>query len=445
MRKVGFLVLALFFVFSGAAFAAVESIRVSGDINAGAVARDLGMGIETGQPGSSSETFAFSQVRLRIDADLTEGVGATIGLINERLWGNDSGDNEIDLDLAYIQLDNFMEQPLTVKIGRQNLRYGNALIIGDPNTNQFSPDAPPAIGDLSLRKSFDAARVILDYAPYTVDLVYAKIDEGETNLRDDTNLWGLNVGYDWSNEHGVTEGYLFYADKGRKDTSVVPPIHQDFKEYTTTVGARTQFHLSEQVTLGLEGAYQFGKVDTSAYGWAIGSHNRKAFAGQFIGQYRFLDDYNSAISLGFTYLSGNNDESGSYNAWDPLFEDQVPAEIANLLFPHSNVLCATLTGSMMPQEDLTLTLHWAWLKLADAYNVHPSIYSPLVGPASGNSYAVNRDKTSAGNEVNASLLYDYTEDLQFKLTGAWFMPGSFFQSDNDSLAYSLRAGINVSF
>ena len=69
---------------------------------------------------------------------------------------------------------------MTLIVGQQNLRYGNGLVIGDPDTNQGSIDAlafTGVNGDLSLRKSFDAVRAILDYAPYTVDLVYAKIYE----------------------------------------------------------------------------------------------------------------------------------------------------------------------------------------------------------------------------------------------------------------------------
>ena len=33
-----------------------------------------------------------------------------------------------------------------------------------------------------------------------------------------------------------------------------------------------------------------------------------------------------------------------------------------------------------------------------------------------------------GNEVNLKLAYDYTEDVQFILDGAWFMPGNYYEA-----------------
>ncbi len=423
----------LFLFFSPAVFSATQSLRVSGDINIESVARDLGV-----EPGS--ETFILSQVRLRIDADLTEGVGATVSLINERLWGvDDDSDSRINLSLAYIQLDEVMDMPMAVRIGRQNLRYGNALIVGDPYTNQFSPDTPSAFADLSLRKSFDAARVILDYAPYTVDLVYAKIEEGDTSVRrDDQNLWGINLGYDWSNGHGITEAYFFYVNQGKEEI-------EDKRGHVNATGLRTQFHLSEHLTLGAEGAFQFGRKAWEGMG---ATDTLKAYAGQFVSQYRFLDELNSKINLRFTYFSGDSGSGSSYNAWQPLFEDQTPAEIINILFPNSNALCTVLGGTIVPREDVTLGLQWTWVRLANSY-FHPSgldLYAPDGDVFTGSRvYQVNPDKKNVGNEINAHMLYDYTEDVQFKLSGAWFIPGSFFDSANDNTAYSVRAGVNVDF
>lgn len=427
--KLILLVAVMSLTLSVGAFAAVENIRVSGDINAEAVIRDLGMGAEE-SIGSSSETFVLSQVRLRIDADLTEGVGATIGLINERVWGTSGSDSgtDVDLDLAYIQLDDFMHQPMMVRIGRQNLRYGNALIIGDSGIAVAADsNTPSVISDLSLRKSFDAARVVLDYAPYTLDLIYAKIDEGNTHLRDDVNLWGANLAYDWADYNGITEVYGFYVDKGRDASGV----QQDYREDVTVFGARTQLDLDDHWTLGAEGAYQFGKLEESRL---------RAYAGQMNAEYRFLDVNNSKIGASFTYLSGDSRSGSRSNAWDPLYEDQVPAEIINKLFENTNLMYTQLKGSMMPQEDVTLGLQWTWAKLANSLAGTPSI-----SPVDGYSVSLVVDEKDLGNEVNAYMLYDYTEDVQIKLIGAWFMPGDLFHSDNDSVAYSIRTGVSVNF
>ncbi len=427
---VAFLSLALL----GSSFAAVENIKVSGDIKSGAITRDLSLG-STAHDVKDQEDFLFSQIRLRFDADLTEGVSAVVSLINERIWGvedNSDGDTEIDLDLAYIQLNEFLYQPLTVKIGRQNLYFGNGLIIGDPDTNQVASNkVPAAIGDLSLRKSFDAVRGTLDYAPYTIDMIYAKVDEGDTNVRDDITLWGANVAYDWASYNGITEGYFFAAD-GRTGEQVA-----EDQDYTYTVGGRMQYDPNDNITLGAEGAYQFGDANSGTTGDE--DEHLSAFAAQLMSEYRFLNDYNAKLGLNFTYLSGNDDAGNNYNAWDPLFEDQSPAEIINIMFANTNMMYTNLSGSMMPREDVTLGLSWTWAKLAENLDAGDTIdYRDA-------ELSIDRDDTEIGNEIDAYALYDYTEDVQIKLTGAWFMPGSLFTEANEDLAYSLRAGINVDF
>ena len=184
MGKRLLLIAVISFALMGTASAAVENIKVSGDITAQGILRDLTLGSDSTD---QIEEFLFSQVRLRFDADLTEGVSAVIRFINERVWGEEdwyADDTDIDLDLAYIELKEFLYEPLTMIIGRQNLRYGNALIIGDPDTNMkiakgwgsdflSNATSPDYFGDLSKRKSFDAIRSIIDYSPWTIDIIQA--------------------------------------------------------------------------------------------------------------------------------------------------------------------------------------------------------------------------------------------------------------------------------
>jgi hypothetical protein len=421
----------------GSSFAAVENIKVSGDVKSGAITRNLSLG---GSSNTDQEDFLFSQIRLRFDADLTEGVSAVVQLINERIWGedndafseNDSASNDdIDLDLAYIQLNEFLYQPLTMRIGRQNLYFGSGLVVGDPDTNRLvSSDSPAAIADQSLRKSFDALRATLDYAPYTIDVIYAKIEENLTNSRDDKTLAGVNVAYDWASYNGLTEGYFFY----QQGTNDVQTAEED-EDNIWVIGARAQMDPNDNLTLGAEGAFQGGENDSSG-------NTRQAWAAMTNAEYRFLNDYNAKLGLKFAYLSGNDDDDDA-NAWDPMFEDQTPAEIINILFANTNMMYTTLSGSMMPREDVTLGLNWTWAKLAE--NLDEDITGATGSPIEGNTYKTNRDETEIGNEIDAYAAYDYTEDVQIKLTGAIFMPGDLFASANEDTAYSLRAGINVDF
>ncbi|MBU1134157.1 MAG: hypothetical protein KJ569_04500, partial [Candidatus Omnitrophica bacterium] len=135
------------------------------------------------------------------------------------------------------------------------------------------------------------------------------------------------------------------------------------------------------------------------------------------------------------------------NAWDPLFEDQALAEIINILFTNSNTQAIKLTGSYMPREDITLGMVYVRAWLAENLTTTAALptFKPTVGPASGQTYRVDRNEKDIGDEIDVYAVYDYTEDVQLKLTGAYFIPGSLFTHDNDSTAYSVRGGVSVSF
>jgi hypothetical protein len=459
-KKLFLLIALLALTLAVPAFAAVENIKVSGDILSQGILRDLSLGdaLKNGNINDARSALS-SHTRLRFDADLTENVSAVVRLINERLWGaEDTTDTDIDLDLAYVEMKEFLYQPLSITVGRQLLHYGNGLIIGDPDTNQTaSAQVPQLIGDLSLRKSFDAIKSVLDFSPFTFDVIYAKIAEGTTWIADDTTLFGVNAAYQWSTFNGITEGYFFGSHNAKDGNNNLVGIQVPENQSTTyVVGGRLQFDPIEKLMLGLEGAYQFGDVtvptisDGTSPTGLDGTTPREyrhlsAYAIQAAAEYKFMTKYDPKIGIRYSYLSGNDDtDNHVYGGWDPMFEDQTAGEIINLLFPNSDSSTAMIYGSVMPREDITLGLSYIYTQLAQQY-INAATYSPLRGPAVLNNYAVDRESRYLGSEVDAYALYDYTEDVQIKLTGAWFIPGDFFEKSNDEVAYSLRAGLNVNF
>lgn len=468
------------FAFIGTSFAAVENIKVSGDITAQAITRDLGMGVDTTASADAADVL-FSQIRLRFDADLTENVSTTIGLINERLWGYEadnsgtSEDGEIDLDLGYVELKEFLYQPLSLTVGRQPLRYGSGLIVGDPDTNQtaaitgdaaLTTKVPASVSDLSMRKSFDAVKAVLDYSPYTVDLVYSKVDEGAVSINDDITLMGANVAYAWDSYNGLTEGY-FFSSATENTVGVSVPEN---KSKTYAVGLRSQLDINDHLTLSGEGAYQFGdhyqnttavtQLDSTA-GTRVVTAHRKAWAALASAEYKFLNDYNAKIGGGYTLLSGDNANSKGFEGWDPMFEGTNPGELINLLFAASNCHLINLNGSYMPREDVTLGINYCRAMLAEKLPDSGSSAANnlggegaaiawdtygTAGPAAGYVYTINSDNKIMGDEIDLCALYDYTEDVQLKLTGAWFLPGDYFEgSNNRESAYSVRGGLTVNF
>ena len=438
------------FVFLGNSFAAVENIKISGEINAEAILRNFALGSHNQVQGESDNDHAFfiSQIRLGFDADLTENISGKIGLLSERTWGENNslttGADDIELELGYIEMREFVLPSLTVKVGRQRLRYGNALIVGDPSTNQglvgMDTGLPTIAQDLSWQKSFDAVKTVFDLEPWTIDFVFAQVDEGITNLKyDDEYLFGTNIAYNWAEIEGVTELYFFGGDRTPQSTSVDP---RD-KQHVYAVGARTEFEPNDNIMLNFEGAYQFGDQNIGSVSGVDNDHI-KAWAAQFIGEYRFADKNKTKIAMDYTYLTGDNPKTpDTYEAWNPMWEDQTPAELMNVFLNQSGRAFTGFHITTMPKEHILLGLRYAHGWLTEHFT--GPIIANTIGPLAGIYYYVNPGKVNLGDEVDIYGVCYFSEDIYAKLSGAFLFPGSVFTSANNSMAYSVRAGLTLNF
>jgi len=161
-------VLALALGIASGAYAATQSVKLSGDIAIRAFGRgDYDLNTHHHEPDAPGQPTAFeamedpnqgtsdwqtwfmSTAEIQLDADLTDNVSGVLRLFNQRDWDvrttsnnvptvdnlynatnvglNPENDNpnlrefNVGLDLAYIELKEFLYSPLTLKIGRQDL------------------------------------------------------------------------------------------------------------------------------------------------------------------------------------------------------------------------------------------------------------------------------------------------------------------------------------
>lgn len=480
MKKHLILILALAFVagLTVGAYAEVQNVKVSGDLTVLGLSRQLSL---TSQ---RAENTMASIARIRVDADLTDNVIATVRLINERYWGNDTrpestgqmiGKDDvyqyndttaIDVDLAYVTMKEFLYSPLTLTIGRQELHFGNDMIIGDAYTNnhastasQFSQGIDP---DLSMRKSFDAIRATLNYDPLVIDLVAAQIRK---NMRaypngsqlslttdDQETLMGMNANYALSKTTDV-EGYFWSKRVGRKeveDPSTALEENERQKIGTTnTVGGRVVTKAIENFTFQLEGAYQFGNAENPLDTDVM--QKRRAWAAETAVTYdmknvKNIGKYKPTATLLYAFFSGGksnvnfDDHRKTYGGWDPMYENQKFGDIANDLINQTN---AHIVGGIItakPMDDITLKgeyyAYW-WDK-----NL-PAGYS-AISNATGEFYKMT-GKKFAGQEIDLSATYDYTEDVQFGILGGLVFPGNSFDKENRNTAGELIGSMKVTF
>ena len=469
--------------FSVPAFAAVQNVKVSGDLLTRGISRtrftlsDSYSAVDITTPGGEKgvQNNVDAIARLRVDADLTDGVAVTFGTITERLWGqedNVSGDSDLDLDLAYVTLNdvlNFVTQtniPLSLTLGRQPLRYGNALVIGDPDANLgFRSDSSNVLStnyDLSLRKSFDAIKGVLDYDPLVIDLVLAKIDENGSSRfisdNDDITLYGVNANYTGF-DNMVLDGYWWLRNRGKGNFAAAAATETEEDEATHVVGLLAQYNgvniNDSPLMMSLEGAYQFGNIvsDLAYYpdiqadmGFeADKSYKRKAFAVQGSLAYTLQEvKYTPTVVAGYTYLSGQQGDSSTgthqanspYKGWDPMFEDQGVGTIANALFAASNCHVIKLGATIKPTMDTSLTLDYINARLAKSYLNDATIH--VLGLASDLEYTMT-DNKNFYQEIDAKFVYDYTEDVQLGLDAGILIPGDAFSD----AAYKLQPASQV--
>lgn len=444
MRKRLVLILCAVFVMAACvpAFAAVQNIKVSGDILSRMINRD-NFDLQKGDGVTDEDQISVfnSVVRLRVDADLTDNVSTVVRLINERDWDENTVSNtDIDLDLAYLTMREFLYAPLTIAIGRQELHFGNDMIIGDGvgtepsggvvasggiGTNQTTNYTEATgftsgiNGDLAYRKAFDAIRATLDYDPLIIDVIYVKIDENSVtgaDTFDDVNLYGVNAGYQFDDKWNTSaEAYWFNKD--------VENGVNDKNDRTSTFGGRVSTNPTQKLNLQQEVAWQGGhKVSTAGI-----SRNRNAWASQTMVTVVPGWRHDPVFGMVYSYFSGDADPANasgttsdkSYFAWDPMFENQTAGRIINALFAQWNAHNVDIMMTLKPDfvEDVTLRLDWVYQALAKA----PTANTTLANDYGTFGYSAN--KKSIGQEVDVTLTYDYTEDVQFELCADWFMPG----------------------
>jgi len=151
-------VLALAISVTGLVYAETQSVKISGDLDVRSIMRGAynlqaghmenntwatPAGVQEVRTGNQDDwqTYFMSTTEVQIDTDLTDNVSAAVRLFNQRDWnvraksvdvttaptaGYTSNSEEFDVgvNLAYIELKEFLYSPLTLKIGRQNIWFG---------------------------------------------------------------------------------------------------------------------------------------------------------------------------------------------------------------------------------------------------------------------------------------------------------------------------------
>ncbi|MDP8235970.1 MAG: alginate export family protein [Candidatus Erginobacter occultus] len=326
--------------------------------------------------------------------------------------------DEVVLDNAYLNFSGFEDIPLSLKVGRQDLIYGEGFLI---------LDGTPLDGSRTIFS--DAVKLTLDLEGTKIDFL-AIWNTGKQWFSVNKNSEPLGAGdppgrLD-SQTIGVFGAYLtntdliekqkveaYYLLKRGLTSDYAPDKWPD--NTINVIGSRFSGALTDQLSYGAEATLQVGEY---------GDHSMTAFGGYGRGTYTLTDcEIKPAFSLEYVYLSGDDPDDRNYGGWDPILArwpkwselyiySQVPEkDIA--YWTNMQIYRAKL--SLVPIEKMTVDLVYQYLRANEA------------GSGTG-VFGTGKDR---GQNPQFILKYAFNDWLSGHLWGEYFIPGNFYAGDDD--------------
>lgn len=321
-----------------------------------------------------------------------------------------------DLHQAFLRFSGSKEFPLSLKIGRQELPYGNQRYVGISDWSNFT-------------RAFDAAKLRLEN-----ELLWLDAFTGRPVLPRDGH-WNVVNDYDWFS--GIyastpklapwqeTEFFVLARNVGAgSPTAITPTFGGPEPRDIYTVGSRWE---SLPGQLGnwdylFEAAGQFGSV------YASGSRlEHRAFAINVTAGYTWNDSpATPRLAIGYDFGSGDSDPNDENNeTFELLFGRNHQLYGLMDLFGLRNMHIPRLSSSIKPGKDLTVSLDWMGFWMA---NTADFLY-PESGPGrNGNGYGRHRDFNAyVGNELEVVVNWRVASWGQLQAGYGHFFAGEYIR------------------
>jgi len=402
------------------ALAAVENVKVGGDVNFKMIYRN-NFDFMTDDAVKLNPHYTYMGTRIYVKAELSGNVEAMVRLINERDFGNDylrEVEGSVLLDLGYVKVSDLLTKGLTLTVGRQEIQLGEGLVVGSRYRalDYLGADVGTAALDYGQQKAFDAVKV--DFAPaenlvlsafkakiiesyglgtVTIPAIPPLIPTPVTLSMGDVDLWGASL--NWKPEGLSVEPYFVSLNAYHNDTTLM------------TGGVRATWDVAGFSLKG-EFAKQFGEFGPAT--------DFKGWAGYLGAGYTFDVAAKPAVSFATNYFSGDDGTSTDIKSWIPVFPANIASRVGKIAYPalfpagEGTIISTTLglqtTGlwstklglGLQPTEKLGLGLDFFYLR---ANEVAPGISKTI------------------GYEIDASAKYMITEDLSLCGDLGYFMRG----------------------
>lgn len=319
--------------------------------------------------------------------------------------------NELVFDNLYVDLKNIFDSPWSLRIGRQNIIYGEGFLF---------IDGTPLDGSRTIY--YNAIKATLNLDKLKIDFL------GIINPRQDEFLPVVNnrnrslaeqkeegFGYYAQYEPNANwhwEQYYFYK---KEDERISPETKLN------TLGGRLVYKNSPW-QIRSELAYQFGDY---------GANDREGLGGYGFVDYTFEDmKFTPTLTAGGVYLSGDDPNTSDNESWDPLFSrwpyrSELYCYIlkmeGNLIAYWANMQLYKLGLNLKPTKKDSVDLAYMYLKANE--NTYRS------------NSAFSNDGKERGHILQLIWKHTFNENLSGHIQFEYFHPGDYYVDTADDALF----------
>jgi hypothetical protein len=343
---------------------------------------------------------------------------------------NVESDGPIDLHQAYAVIGNHKEFPLSLKVGRQELSYGEERIVG-------------AFAWNNIGRVFDAAKVRWQNQYFAADFF-----SGRVIIPDDNNF-NMSNDYDWFSgiyastkliPKQTTELYFLSRNTAAGSSSFTgatapAALNGPSARDIYTIGLRVKSNPAEfgHWDYSAELAGQFGHFNDPL--GTIKSQEHEAFAAIIQGGYTWTDcSMLPRVGLEYSYASGDsNPADGKHETFENLFPTNHKFYGYMDFVSLQNIHDIRLSYTMKPMSRLSTAVEYHAFWLADThdsfYNVGGARRGTLTSNAgTGTGYGINPSYGSyVGSEIDFIAGYALTKYATLEVGYGHFFVGNYIK------------------
>lgn len=354
--------------------------------------------------GDNDDLF-LTRIRLNFKYAVQDDIDVFAQVQDAREFGSEatvsSNEKNLDLKQGWCEIRNLLGQPLTLRVGRQEVAYGDGRILSPLDWHNVG-------------RSFDGAKARYAGEGWWADLFYYVVKEG-TGAEDDQDFGGGYVSYTGLADHEV-DAYLLLREFNNNAFTGEDGAVGDLRD--RTAGLRVK---------GRQGGLDY-TAEGMLQGGSFSEDRIRAHAFAFTAGWTFDIDWKPRVGVEVTQASGDDDAAdGDHESYDPLypFGHYYQGFADQFSFRNGRDVALYLKAAPCANVTVHADLHsFALVAMEDAwFNATGGV---IRQDASGNSGA------SVGSEVDLHVRWSPVPALKIWSGYSYFRAGTFVEDTGPS-------------